>query len=100
MKLLHKVLVIFTLLVSITLVAADNVPSTGSRSTLLGIYGTQEWNLLGGGFKLNWSITQTNDVFHYVYSISDVLGGDLGKNMTGFYLEVGPTLTLADIFNV
>lgn len=51
--------------------AADVAPAdySGSRTTPTGITGTAAWGKVPG-YMVSWEITQSGNVFHYVYDIS------------------------------
>jgi hypothetical protein len=70
-----------------------------SRSTNSGdgIQATKDWSGVGNdGFKLSWDISLDNNIFHYVYTVTDTKGGDLDKDLSHLILQFSDSFTSSD----
>ncbi len=78
------------------------VPNTDSRSTppSSGVFATENWSSSGGGFQIQWNITQSGPNFHYIYTISNQSGGNLAKDLSHILFEVSPSINTSNVNSI
>lgn len=101
-------LIFFTFLLSSAALGAltapvDRADWTGYLSTNRGdVLATGPWgsSFDGSGLRITWDITQTADSYHYVYAMSNEVGGPMAKDLNFLILEVGDNFANNNMWNV
>lgn len=65
-----------------------NDDGTGSRDVNSGVYANSDWS---DEFKISWEITENAGIYTYVYTLSNLSGDDLSKEISNFIVQVSDT---------
>lgn len=95
--------IIFVILMLFALVVSANANTIYSGNLTTndgGVVATGPWSGTGAGFQITWNVTQTGNLFHYEYGITNATGGDLEKDISHILIQVSDNFTVSDITNV
>jgi hypothetical protein len=87
-------------------VLADSLPVdpgnfTGTRTSppANGVMSFDSWTAAEGGFRISWNISFSGGLWHYTYTLTNLDGTLLDKELSHWILEVSANFTAANIFN-